>query len=119
MVNRIGGSGAGMADIHAKMKAMQERLQELGASPDASMPSFDGVSGTSDSSFGDSLKGALGAVESSVTKTNEVHMEAVNGNLDLHEVAAQLKESEITFQFALTVRNKLMDAYREVMRMSV
>ena len=52
-------------------------------------------------------------------RTNNIHLDVVKGDVDLHEVAAQLKESEITFQFALTVRNKLLDAYREVMRMSV
>jgi flagellar hook-basal body complex protein FliE len=38
---------------------------------------------------------------------------------DFHEVALRLKESELSFRFSLEVRNKLVDAYREVMRMSV
>ena len=31
----------------------------------------------------------------------------------------QLKQAEISFRFAMEVRNKLIDAYREVMRMNV
>lgn len=38
---------------------------------------------------------------------------------DFHEVAAQLKRADLTFKFALEVRNKLVEAYREVMRMQV
>jgi len=41
------------------------------------------------------------------------------GATDFHQVAAQIKRSELTFKFALEVRNKLIDAYRETMRMSV
>jgi flagellar hook-basal body complex protein FliE len=116
MVNGIGGSGAGRAAIEAALKQMQERAREMGASPDASVS---GSTAAPESGFTEALKNGLSAVESNVAKTNEVHIDVVNGDLDLHEVAAQIKESEITFQFALTVRNKLMDAYREVMRMSV
>lgn len=117
MVNGIGGSGAGRAAIEAALKSMQERAREMGASPDASAAA--GTKAAPETGFTEALKNGISAVESNVAKTNEVHLDAVNGDLDLHEVAAQLKESEITFQFALTVRNKLMDAYREVMRMSV
>ena len=38
---------------------------------------------------------------------------------DFHEAASKLKEAELGMKFALEVRNKFVDAYREVMRMSV
>ena len=116
MVNGIGGTGAGRTAIDAALRAMQERARELGAQPDSSMA---GAGKASETSFSESVKKSISAVETQVVKANEVQNGALEGRLDLHEVAAQLKESEITFQFALTVRNKLMDAYREVMRMSI
>ncbi len=116
MVNGIGGSGAGRAAIEAALKSMQERAQGMGASKSTSVTSAEAAPETG---FTEALKNGISAVEANVAKTNEVHIDVVNGELDLHEVAAQIKQSEITFQFALTVRNKLMDAYREVMRMSV
>jgi len=119
MVNGIGGSGAGRTAIEAALKAMSERARDLGVQPDASSDSTGSINGAQGSGFGEMVKNALNTVETEVSKVNEVHIDAVEGRLDLHEIAAQLKESEITFQFALTVRNKLMDAYREVMRMSV
>lgn len=44
---------------------------------------------------------------------------AAGGIRDFSELAGRLKQSELTFKFALEVRNKLIDAYRETMRMSV
>jgi flagellar hook-basal body complex protein FliE len=44
---------------------------------------------------------------------------ATGGIQDFSELAAHLKQSELTFKFVLEVRNKLIDAYRETMRMSV
>lgn len=116
MVDGIGGTSAGRAAFDAALKQMNARKQELGASTAGTgdSSSVDGSSG-----FAQTLKEGIGAVESQVQRTNEIHVDVLEGRLDLHEVAAQLKESEITFQFALQVRNKLLDAYREVMRMSV
>ena len=34
-------------------------------------------------------------------------------------LAIQLKRADLSFRFALEIRNKLIDAYREVMRMNV
>jgi flagellar hook-basal body complex protein FliE len=62
-------------------------------------------------------------------------LESVNGNLvradkdvqklavgeaaNLHEVMIHLEEARLSFQLLAQVRNKLLDAYQEVMRMQV
>lgn len=38
---------------------------------------------------------------------------------NLHEVMIRLEESRISFQLAMQVRNRLLEAYQEVMRMQV
>lgn len=38
---------------------------------------------------------------------------------NLHEVMLRLEESRIAFQLAMQVRNRLLEAYQEVMRMQV
>ena len=82
-----------------------------------------GIASTSETtgtkSFDSAVKDALRTVESSVETTNNLHVDVLEGRLDIHEAAGKIKEAEITFQFALQVRNKLLDAYREVMRMSL
>ncbi|MEM9800441.1 MAG: flagellar hook-basal body complex protein FliE [Planctomycetota bacterium] len=116
MVDGIGGTGAGRAAIEAALKRMRAHADEIGAAPN-SPTGVEPKEG--DGGFAAALREGIGAVDDKVQRTNAIHVDVVEGRLDLHEVTAQLKESEISFQFALQVRNKLIDAYREVMRMSV
>ena len=117
MVNGIGGSGAGKAAIEAALKSMRGRAESFGAEAGAMGESKAGAS--SSTGFAEALKDGLSTVNSEVARAGELHQDVLAGRLDIHEAATAIKESQITFQFALQVRNKLMDAYREVMRMSV
>ena len=113
MVGSIGASGGGVgrAAIEAALKRMQAQAAQLdGGQAGASQES---------QSFADVVKGGIQQVEASVQRTADLPLEVVQGNLDFHEVAAQLKQSELSFQFAMQVRNKFVEAYREVMRMNV
>lgn len=117
MVDGISGSGAGKAAIEAALKRIKNQAKDLGGAPSNLGSAASGAS--AESSFAEALKSGIGEVESKVESAGKLHEDALSGRLDIHEVAASLKESELTFQFALQVRNKLMDSYREVMRMSV
>ena len=71
-------------------------------------------------SFGDALANDLDGIDASVRDSDRLVDDVVSGKVqDFHEVALRLKQSELSFRFAMEVRNKLVDAYREVMRMSV
>ena len=41
------------------------------------------------------------------------------GSVDLHQVMLGIQENDINFRVSLAMRDKLVDAYREVMRMQV
>jgi flagellar hook-basal body complex protein FliE len=110
MVNGVGGNGAGRAALEAALERMRSKAASLDT-PSRAAEEKD--------SFASSLKASVNHVDSTIHRTEGLHLEVLQGKLDIHEVASQLKESEISFQFALQVRNKLIDAYREVMRMSV
>ena len=43
---------------------------------------------------------------------------AVGKRQDLHEIMIASEKANLSFKFLLEIRNKLLDAYREVMRMS-
>lgn len=113
MVGSIGasGSGVGRAAIEAALKRMQAQSAQVdvgqtGAPQDSH-------------SFADVVKNGIQEVEAAVQRSSDLPLEVIKGNLDFHEVAAQLKHSELSFQFAMQVRNKFVDAYREIMRMGV
>ena len=44
---------------------------------------------------------------------------AAGENVDVHQVMIASEETDINFRIALAIRDKLVDSYREVMRMSV
>jgi len=44
---------------------------------------------------------------------------AVNGTGNVAETILAVKKADLSFQLLLSARNKLVDAYREVMRMQV
>jgi flagellar hook-basal body complex protein FliE len=85
---------------------------------DVERPAERTIGGPSD--FGDALESTLNRVDASVRDSDRLVDELASGKVDdFHEVALRLKQSELSFRFAMEVRNKLVDAYREVMRMSV
>ncbi|HZY20748.1 MAG TPA: flagellar hook-basal body complex protein FliE [Ramlibacter sp.] len=54
-------------------------------------------------------------------KTSQLDLQqlALGDAQNLHEVMVRLEESRIAFQLTLQVRNRVLEAYQEVMRMQV
>lgn len=113
-----GGGGLGRAAIEAALKRqsaamdrMRERMQDVAGEPAADSAGF--------GERMDAVRG-LEKLDGEVKRADELAEKLITGEVDsFHEVAAQLKQTDLSFKFALQVRNKLVDAYREVMRMSV
>ena len=119
MVDGIG-KGGGMAReaILAALKSQAKQTADVQAniadSPASSALKVD------DTSFTDQLTRGIKAVDAEIHKAENLPQDMVAGAVDnFHEVAVRLKQAEISFRFAMEVRNKLIDAYREVMRMNV
>lgn len=113
MVNGVGQNGLSRAALEAAVQRMQAQREALRQAlrPDAAAGD--------EGSFRALVEDGIAAVDTSVRRAENVHLDVLRGELDLHEVAALLKQSELSFDFAMQVRNKFVDAYREVMRMSV
>jgi flagellar hook-basal body complex protein FliE len=119
MVNSVGSGGSFARDaIRAAMQRqaeLQSRLQEA-----ASDLRGEGAQGAERSSFEASLTEGLEQINTQVEAGDRLVDGIVSGKVtEFHEVASQIKQADLTFKFALSVRNKFIDAYREVMRMSV
>jgi len=70
--------------------------------------------------FANVLESGIQKLDASVRGNDHLIDDFVSGKVeDFHEIALRLKQSELSFRFTMEVRNKLVDAYREVMRMSV
>lgn len=68
----------------------------------------------------DTLLSHLENVNTQLINTdNAVQQLAKGGTDNLHQVMISLEQTRMTFDLLLQVRNKVMDAYQEVMRMQV
>ena len=70
-------------------------------------------------SFADALGQAIGQVEAAQQEGDAQAATAAAGGGNLHEVALAMEKADIALRVAAKVRNKLVDAYQEVMRMPV
>lgn len=70
--------------------------------------------------FGTMLEGMIKGVDTLQQKANEeiakVQMEKSGS---IHEVMIAMEKADISFRTMMTVRNKLLEAYQEVMRLQV
>ena len=74
---------------------------------------------TGSNDFHKTLKALISQVDNQIKDTNRMTEEfAIGKNHDLHEVIIASEKADISFQFLLKVRNKLLEAYQEIMRMN-
>lgn len=72
------------------------------------------------SSFAGVVKDALGSLEQSQAGAEKEIAKAVTGDsTDLHRTIVSLQSADLNFQLGLQVRNKLVGAYEEIMKMQV
>ena len=134
MVERIGTSGSlARAAIEAALKSQSDAVQRMarlaapagaaitsGAAAPAGAAPLAPAQSAPTADFARAVTEGLAEVDRDVKRADALALDVATGKVtDFHEVAAQLKQSELTLKFALEVRNKFIDAYREVMRMSV
>lgn len=75
---------------------------------------------SSDKGFGSIVKDAVESLESSQQAADQEIAKAVTGESpDLHKTIIELQSADLKFQLGLQVRNKLLGAYEEIMRMQV
>src|SRR5437016_195176 len=79
-----------------------------------------GASGASKGSFGDVLSSAINQVESSRSNAaKSVDQFLAGEGDDLHSTILTAQRAELEFQMFMQVRNKVVAAYTEVMRMQL
>ena len=113
------GSGAGsLQQIMALRQQLIERsqlLQQLHAPQPAAPPAAGPAGG-----FGDALKSALDGVSASQTKASDLSAAYERGEeTDVAKVMLARQEAGVAFEATLQVRNKLLSAYQDIMRMGV
>jgi flagellar hook-basal body complex protein FliE len=75
--------------------------------------------GQNSAAFGDSLGRLLDSTNSSDTAANSAVGRMLDGSGDVHEAMIALQQADMMLQLTVQVRNKLVQAYQDIMRMPV
>lgn len=74
---------------------------------------------TGQGGFEDTLRSLVSQVDRQIKEADQKSEEfAVYGKHNLHEVMIAAEKADISFRFLLQVRNKLLEAYQEIIRMN-
>ena len=88
-------------------------LTGAGMARRAAAPQNDG----NDVGFSSALKGALKSVSAAQNRSAELQME--NPSVSLEETMVAIQKAQIGFQATLHVRNRMVQAYTDIMNMQV
>jgi flagellar hook-basal body complex protein FliE len=71
-------------------------------------------------SFKDTVKSFLSEVNDKVTQSDQLSRDLATGKTsDVSKVVTSVEEANLSMEFTLAIRNKLLDAYTEISRMQV
>src|SRR4051794_8097402 len=69
--------------------------------------------------FADSLNSMIDKVEGTQADANTAVVDMLDGNAEVHDAMIALQRADMTLQFTVQVRNKLVSAYQDIMRMPI
>ncbi|MFN8644392.1 MAG: flagellar hook-basal body complex protein FliE [Candidatus Binatia bacterium] len=69
--------------------------------------------------FGSSLAALLDSVEAKTGDANQAVAAMTDGTGDVHTAMLALQRAEVSMQLTVQVRNKLVQAYQDLMRMPI
>lgn len=69
--------------------------------------------------FAKLVRGAIDEAIKIGQKSESLSIKGVNDRADLNQVVTAVAEAEVTLQTVVAVRDKVLDAYKEIMRMPI
>lgn len=70
-------------------------------------------------SFADLLGDFAGAAKAVGLESERVTMGAISGNADISEVVMAVSQAEVTLQTVVSIRDRVVSAYQEILRMPI
>jgi flagellar hook-basal body complex protein FliE len=67
--------------------------------------------------FGDALHRLIGTVDASAGEANDAVSRMLQGTGDVHEAMIAMQQADTMLQLTVQIRNKLVQAYQDIMRM--
>ena len=102
-------------NISQALNAYQRAARQAtsGVTPKADMPPSSGEE------FGDLVKSAIAEARKIGEKSEQLSIAAVNDKADITKVVTAVSEAEMTLQTVVNIRDKVLEAYNDIIRMPV
>ena len=112
------------ADINSVLQQMRDMKMQAqqGAQADVVKPQpVNAVKNDEGDSFADLLKGAVDNVHGAQTEAKALATAFEKGTpgVDLHQVMISMEKASVSFQAMTQVRNRMVSAYEDVMKMPI
>ena len=121
-IDNIGGMG-GAGSVQQIMALRQQILERSSTLQDIHQARETGGTQAAEAAgggFAETLKGALEGVNAAQARSSDLAAKYERGEVtDIAQVMLARQESGIAFEATLQVRNKLLNAYQEIMRMGI
>ena len=69
--------------------------------------------------FADDLQSAIQGVQENLASADQTAVAGLVGNASPHDVVIAMTKADLSFRLLTQVRNKVVDAYKEIMRMNM
>ena len=98
-----------------------QRLASLGGAAEGMMPGLGNAGGAAGEGggFAAMLEQVVGAVGEAGARADSETMQAVQGKGDIVDVVTAVAESEVALETLVSVRDRMISAYEEIMRMPI
>ena len=94
-------------------------VARLAADPSLALARPPGAEGNSETSFTSVLKEAIGAVNEAGKKSDTQTRAMANGKSNMVDVVTAVAETEVAIDAVVAVRDKVIAAYEEIMKMPI
>ena len=115
-----GAAGGGLQQVLAIRRQVVEQSDALRTLREAGSSGQAGQTGEVGGGFADTLKSTLEQVNASQARSSDISAAYERGEVtDIAQVMMARQEAGVAFEATLQVRNKLLSAYQDIMRMGV
>jgi len=91
-------------------------ISGIAATP-AIAPTPAAATSAAETGFSDALQKLIGAVDSTNGQANQAIGNMLDGTGDVHEAMIAMQKADTMLQLTVQIRNKLVQAYQDIMRM--
>ena len=98
---------------------MSTPIGSIGSLPGVAASTATAAPAAASGGFGEALARMVESSEASASDANTKVANMLDGTGDVHDAMIALQRAEIALQLTVQVRNKLVQAYQDVMRMPV